>query len=142
MLRAGYRLLNRALFQRKLIATIYTLTPRPPPSLKDPRPRISIDLGRYAFANTCIYRIAGFFRGRKLSRISRFCGDLRKFSPRKSIFKQLDTALVGVVHWVTANSRVFFAKMYFQAIRESFLPRKTPAIRYICACAMCSAAFN
>ena len=25
------------------------------------------------------------------------------FSPRKSIFKQLDTALVGVVHWVTTN---------------------------------------
>ena len=48
----------------------YTLTPRPPPSLQDPRPRISIDLSRYAFAYTCIYRIAGFFCGRKLSRIS------------------------------------------------------------------------
>ena len=30
-----------------------------------------------------------------------------KVSLRKSIFKQLDTALVGVVHWVTANSRKF-----------------------------------
>ena len=56
------------------------------------------------------YRIEGFFRGRKLLRISCFCGDLRKFSPRKSIFKQLDTALVGVVHWVTANSRKFFPR--------------------------------
>ena len=53
------------------------------------------------------YLIAGFFRGRILSRISRFCGDSRKFSLRKSIFKLLDTALVGVVHWVTANSRKF-----------------------------------
>ena len=58
----------------------------------------------YSQAN---YRIAGFFRGRKLSQISRFCGDLRKFSQRKSIFKQLDTALVGMVHWISANSRKF-----------------------------------
>ena len=44
---------------------------------------------------------------------------------RKSIFKQLDTTLVGVVHWVTANSRKFSpVKIYFQAVRESFLPRK------------------
>ena len=51
----------------------------------------------YAFSALHIYCIAGFFRGRKLSRILRFCGDSRRFSPRKSIFKQLDTALVGVV---------------------------------------------
>ena len=37
-----------------------------------------------------------------LSQISCFCGDKRKVvSPRKSIFKQLDTVLVGVVRWVT-----------------------------------------
>ena len=52
-----------------------------------------------------------------------FCNDLRKVSPRKSIFKQLNTALVGVVHWVTANLwNVFSVKIYFQAIRESSLP--------------------
>ena len=70
-------------FSEKAIRN-YTLTsrPRPPPSLQDPRRKISIDLGRYAFAYTCIYRIAGFFRGRKLSRISRFCGDLRVFSAK------------------------------------------------------------
>ena len=107
----------------------YTLTPRPPPSLQDPRPRISIDLGRYAFAYTCIYRIAGFFRGRKLSRISCFCGDLQKFSPRKSIFKQLDTALVGVVH-VSANSRKFsLRKCIFKQFAKVFSREKTV---YLC----------
>ena len=29
--------------------------------------------------------------------------EIREFSPRISIFKQLDIALVGVVHWVTAS---------------------------------------
>ena len=77
------------------------------------------------------YRIAGFFRGRKLSRISRFCGDSRKFSLRKSIFKQLDTALVGVVHWVTANSLKFSPRnSRLVPKRESFLPRKFSTIRY------------
>ena len=33
-----------------------------------------------------IYHIAGFFRGRKLSRISRFCGDLCKFFFRENLF--------------------------------------------------------
>ena len=56
-----------------------------------------------------LYRIAGFFRGSRLSRISRFCGHSRKFSPRKSIFKQLDTALVDVVHWVIYKQ---FAKVF------------------------------
>ena len=45
-------LLNRALLQRKLFAT--TLTTWPPPSLQDPRPWISINHDRYAFAYTCI----------------------------------------------------------------------------------------
>ena len=57
-----------------------------------------------------IYRIAGFFHGRKPSRILRFCGNSQKFSPRISIFKQLDTALVSVVHWVTANLRKFYLR--------------------------------
>jgi len=34
------------------------------------------------------YHIAGNFRGRKLSWISRFCGYSRKFSPRKLYFHQ------------------------------------------------------
>ena len=63
----------------------------------------------FVYSTHCVlqHHIASFFRGRKLSRISCFCDDLRKFSLRKSIFKQLDTALVGVVHWVTANSQKF-----------------------------------
>ena len=51
--------------------------------------------------------ITGFLLREKLSQISRFCGDFRKFSPWKSISKQLDTVLMGVVHWVTANSGMF-----------------------------------
>ena len=64
-----------------------------------------------------IYRIAGFFRGRKLSRILRFCGDSRKLSPLKSIFKQLDTVLVGVMLGYHKFVKVLSAKIYFQAIR-------------------------
>ena len=45
--------------------------------------------------------------GVKVKAISCFCGDLRKFSQQKSIFKQLDTALVGMVHWVTTYLRKF-----------------------------------
>ena len=30
-----------------------------------------------------------------------------KFSPRQPIFKQLDTMLVGMVYWVTANLQKF-----------------------------------
>ena len=55
------------------------------------------------YSNYIQYHTAGFFRGRNLSRISRFCDDSRKFSLKKSIFKQLDTTLVGVVHWATTN---------------------------------------
>ena len=42
----------------------------------------------------------------------------RKFYPRKSIFKQLDTVLVGVVHSGCHKfAKVLSAKIYFQAIR-------------------------
>ena len=69
----------------------------------------------------------GFFRGRKLSRISRFCGDSRKFSQRKSIFKQLDTALVGVVHGVTTNSRKFSPrKSIFKQFVKVFSLERNP----------------
>ena len=47
-------LLNPALFFSEKALRDYTLTPRPPPALQDPRPRISIYFGRYAFAYTCI----------------------------------------------------------------------------------------
>ena len=68
--------------------------------------------------------MAGFFRGRKLPC---FCGDSRKFSPRKSIFKQLDTALVGVVHWVTANSRKFYPrKSIFKQFAELLFRERNP----------------
>ena len=67
---------------------------------------------------TFILPYSGFLSREKNFANFAFCGNSRKFSPRKSIFKQLDTALVGVVYWVTANSRkVFSAKIYFQAIR-------------------------
>ena len=74
------------------------------------------------------YRIAGFFRGKNFClRISRFCGDSRKFYPRKSIFKQLDTALVGVVHWVTANFRKFsLRKSIFKQFAKVFSRKRNP----------------
>ena len=71
-----------------------------------------------------LYHMAGFFRGRKLSRISRVCGDSQKVSPRKSIIKQLDTALVDVVHWVTANSRKFLRENLFSSNSGKFSPAK------------------
>ena len=50
MLRAGYiQAAESCSFSEKALRD-YTLTPQPPPSLQDPRPRQSIDLGRYAFA--------------------------------------------------------------------------------------------
>ena len=57
----------------------------------------------FIFCKRNMYRIVSFFCERKLSRILRVCGDSRKFSLRKSIFKQLDTALVGMMHWFAAN---------------------------------------
>ena len=66
------------------------------------------------------YRIAENFRGRKLSRISRFCGDSRKFSPRN----------LGAWRSLPRQKRKFSSrKSYFSLIRESFLPRKFFAIR-------------
>ena len=38
--------------------------------------------------DTYMYRIAGFFAGENFIAILHFCGDSRKFSPRKSIFKR------------------------------------------------------
>ena len=66
----------------------------------------------------------GFFHRRKLSRFAVFV----KVFLLKSIFKQLDTTLVGVVHWVTTNLLVFSAKIYFQAIVKVFSTKETPYI--------------
>ena len=62
--------------------------------------------------------IAGKFRGRILSRILRFCGYLRKFSTRN----------LGM--WRPLALKFSPWKSYLPSIRESFLPRKFPAIRY------------
>ena len=65
-----------------------------------------------------------FLSQKKRSQILHFCDDFRKFSPRKSIVKQLDTTLVGVAHRVTANSRKFFStNNYLQTIHNSFIVR-------------------
>ena len=110
-------------FSEKAIRN-YTLTPRPRPprSLQDPRRKISIYLGRYAFAYTCIYRIEGFFRGRNF-REFRVSVAICEFSPRKSIFKQLVTALVN---WVTANS---LCENVFSSNSRKVFSRENP--RYI-----------
>ena len=51
----------------------------------------------------------------------------KSFYPQKYIFKQLDTALVGVVHWVTANSRKFsLQKSIFKQFMKVFSREKTP----------------
>ena len=55
MLRAGsIQAAESCSFSEKALRD-YTLTPQPPPSLQDPRPRKSIDLGRYAFAYIHVY---------------------------------------------------------------------------------------
>ena len=82
----------------------------------------------------CARRLArettGFLSRDKTFANFAFLRRFAKFSPRKSIFKQLDTALVGVMHWVTANSRKFSPRnSRFVPKRESFLPRKFSAIR-------------
>ena len=88
--------------------------------------KCSLLISRHNY-NSEIYRIAGFFRGRKLSRISRFGGDSQKFSPRKSIFKQLDTALVDVVHWIPVNSRKFsHQKSIFKQFAKVFSRERNP----------------
>ena len=76
---------------------------------KDKALNMAINLYEATSARLQVHMLpySGFLSRERTSRISRFCGDSRKFSLRKSIFKQLDTALVGVVHWVNANSQKF-----------------------------------
>ena len=61
----------------------------------------------------------------ELSRISLFCGYTRKFSPQN---------LGCGVLWrckSEQSAKVFYAKIVFLTIRESFLPQKFPTIRYL-----------
>ena len=72
-----------------------------------------------------VYRIAENFRGRKLLRISWFCGYTRKFSPQN---------LGHGIRWrckSEQSAKVFSTKILFPPIRKSFLPRKFPAIWYV-----------
>ena len=130
MLRAGYiQAAELCSFSEKALRD-YTLTPQPPPSLQDPRPR---SIGTRSRIYTCIYRIAGFFPGRKLSRISLLWRFAKVFSAKiyfKAIrYRASGRGALGYCKF----AKVFSEKMYFQVICESFLPRKKPAIRYICA---------
>ena len=70
------------------------------------------------------YRIAENFRGRKLSRISRFCGYMQKFS-----LQNLERGILWLCK-SEQSAKVFPAKIVFSPIHESFLPRKFPAIQY------------
>ena len=82
-----------------------------------------------------LYRIAENFRGRKLSRISRFCGYTRKFSPWN---------LGRGVLWrckSEQSAKVFSAKIVFSPICKNFFPRKFPAIQYV-SCMVDSGAFH
>ena len=70
------------------------------------------------------YRTAENFRGRKLSRISWFCGYTQKFSPQNLGHSVLR-------HGKSEQSaEVFSTKIVFSPIRKSFLPWKFPAIWY------------
>ena len=65
------------------------------------------------------YRIVENFRGRKLLRILRFCGYLRKFSPQ----------ILGCgVIWHGKSKQS--TNVFFSPIGKSFLPRKFSAIWY------------
>ena len=45
----------------------------------------------------------------------------------KTIFKQIDTALLGVVHWDTANSRMFsLRKCIFKQFAKGFSRERNP----------------
>ena len=70
------------------------------------------------------YRIAGNFRGRKLSRISRFESHPRKFSPRNLGAYRTHLWLVSSNPW-----KFSLRNSHFLQIRGSFLPRKFTAIR-------------
>ena len=76
---------------------------------------------------TDIYCMAGNFRGRKPSRISRFCGCLRKFSLWN----------LGVWYLLARHKRAIRESFLRENhIRKSFLPQKFPTTRY-CLCVHC-----
>ena len=70
---------------------------------------------------------SGFLSREKTFANSCFCGDSQKFSLRISVFKQLDTAIVGVVHWVTTNSRKFPPRIsIFKQFAKVFSRERNP----------------
>ena len=71
-----------------------------------------------------VIKSAGKFGGRKLSQILWFCGYRRRFS--------LQNLECGVLQCIKSEQSVKVSrqKSYFLAIRESFLPRKLPAIQH------------
>ena len=70
----------------------------------------------------------GFFRGRKLSQILR---SIRESFPREIYFQAVRYRASGCgALGYHKFAKVFSAKINFQAIHESFLQRKKPAIRY------------
>jgi len=72
------------------------------------------------------YHIAENIRGRKLLRISWFCGYTQNFSLRN-----LGRGILRCCKKSEQSAKVFSAKIVFSPIRESFLPRKFPAIRML-----------
>ena len=83
------------------------------------------------------YSTAGLSQEKSFAKITFLWRFANVFSA-KIYFKQLDTALVGVVHCASGRGALGYrkfgenlsAKIYFQAICESFLLHKNPSIRY------------
>ena len=71
----------------------------------------------------CICHIAWNFWERKLSWISQFCGCLQKLGAWYSL----------AWHKQAICESFLRENHFFKPIRESFLPRKFPTIRYVCA---------
>ena len=90
-------------------------------------PQVLVDINVDTFVLCFVYkqyRIVGNFRGRKLSKISRFCGYTRMFSPQN---------LGRGILWHSKSeqsAKVFSQKSYSLQICESFLPQKFPTIQY------------
>ena len=70
------------------------------------------------------YRIAENFQGRKLSRISRFCGYTQKFSPRN-----LGRGVLWHCKPEQSGRESFLYENRIFTNSRKFLPRKIPAIR-------------
>ena len=100
-----------------------------------------------------VYRMAGNFWGRKLSRILQFCGHSWKFSlwnlvtwhllvrhkraiyesflRKNYIFYQFAKVFFAKIIFFTNLRKFSLQKLYFLPICESFLPQKFSAIQYL-----------